>query len=206
MRHAYLHGFGSSPRSKKGTRLAAEFAKAGITLEQPDLNCPSFAKLSPAAQIAALEEMTRGQTWKLVGSSLGGWLAARFAELYPERVEGMVLLCPGFDMARRWPAIVGTKALEQWKREGSLLFPDADGTLVPVHYAFYEEGKSTPPYPAARCPILIVHGTRDETVPIDSSRRYAAEHANVRLLEVDDVHDLLASIPTIVSESTRFFA
>jgi pimeloyl-ACP methyl ester carboxylesterase len=31
----------------------------------------------------------------LVGMSLGGWTAARFASAYPERVEQLVLMCPG---------------------------------------------------------------------------------------------------------------
>lgn len=38
-------------------------------------------------------------------------------------------------------------------------------------------------------PTIIVHGTRDEIIPIDVSRRFAQEHGAV-LREVDDDHRL----------------
>lgn len=45
----------------------------------------------------------------------------------------------------------------------------------------------------------IVHGARDETVPIDCSRRFAARSgAAVRLIEVDDDHRLAASLPVVI--------
>jgi pimeloyl-ACP methyl ester carboxylesterase len=31
----------------------------------------------------------------LIGSSMGGYIAARYAELHPEQVAKLVLLCPG---------------------------------------------------------------------------------------------------------------
>lgn len=45
----------------------------------------------------------------------------------------------------------------------------------------------------------IVHGTRDETVPVDVSRRFVARSGpHVRLTEVDDDHRLGASTATIL--------
>ena len=42
--------------------------------------------------------------------------------------------------------------------------------------------------PEVDCPTLIVHGTRDEVVPIEGSRAYAASRANVRLVaEATDI-------------------
>lgn len=47
----------------------------------------------------------------------------------------------------------------------------------------------------AGAPIWIVHGTRDDVVPPEHSRRLAAagDPAHVRLIEVDDDHSLHAS-------------
>lgn len=209
-RFAYLHGFGSSPNTFKGLRLAEVFRGKGLTLERPDLNRPSFAKLSPLAALAAIDAMDAdapGARWCLVGSSMGGTLAARWAELNPEKVERLVLLCPGFELATRWPAIVGPAMMEKWKRDGALPFLDhGTGALTPVHYAFYEEGRTLPARPVVPCETLIFHGRRDPTVPIDVSRSYAGDHASrVRLVELDDVHELTASLDTIIPATLDFF-
>jgi predicted esterase YcpF (UPF0227 family) len=43
LRHAYLHGFASSPLSTKGVQLNRWFQKElSISLDLPDLNIPSF--------------------------------------------------------------------------------------------------------------------------------------------------------------------
>ena len=209
-RLAYLHGFGSSPKTHKGVVLADALAKRGETLQRPDLNRPSFAKLSPAAALAEIDAMdsrTPGDPWQIMGSSMGGYLAARWAELNPRKVGKLVLLCPGFELAQRWPEIVGPAKMEEWRRSGELPFMDfATGKPVGVHYGFYEEGRTLPPRPAVPCETLIFHGRRDPTVPIEISRGYAAEHPkNVRLVELDDVHELVSSLDVIVPETLRFF-
>lgn len=54
-----------------------------------------------------------------------------------------------------------------------------------------------PPTPAvARCPMMAVHGWRDEIVPVDIAISFARAHA-ARLHLVDDDHRLHASLPNI---------
>ena len=53
--------------------------------------------------------------------------------------------------------------------------------------------------PAAR--TIVVHGTRDEVVPIVASRTFANGREDVTLLEVDDDHSLAGSIEVIVQIS-----
>lgn len=205
MKRAYLHGFASGPRSRKGQRLAAAMAREGMELLLPDLNVPSFSRLSLGAMLDRLDELDAevgdAEGWALVGSSLGGWLAARWAELRPERVHRLLLLCPAFDLPRRWPRLLPPGSMQRWKREGALLLPDGSGEVQPVHYRFFEEALEHPPFPVVTCETHIVHGTRDEQVPIDGSRTYAAAHSNVELTDVDDVHDLLASQDWIVEHA-----
>ncbi len=204
-RYAYLHGFASGPLSRKGQHLARAFAERGERLELPDLNRPSFARLSPAAALEEVDRMAGAGTWCFVGSSFGGYLAARWAELHPDRIERLVLLCPGFRLASRWPALLGADRMAEWERVGALPMADGGGVLVPVHYGFYLESKDLPEVPEVRCETLIIHGTRDEVVPVETSRRYAAERPHVRLLEVDDDHGLAASTGRIADETLRFF-
>ena len=60
--------------------------------------------------------------------------------------------------------------------------------------------------PDVRVPVLIVHGLHDETVEVDRSRAFAHGKRHVRLVEVDDGHELAASLERIVSEADAFFA
>lgn len=57
------------------------------------------------------------------------------------------------------------------------------------------------------CPILLVHGTDDQTVPVEDARRILANcrTSQVRLLEVDGAgHDSVDKIEQHISELTRF--
>jgi hypothetical protein len=186
--------------------LRARFEAEGVPFHLPDLNRPSFERLSLDAALAAVDELDDGpdrRPWGLVGSSLGGWIAARWAELHPARVARLVLLCPAFDLARRWPALLPEGAMERWREQGSLRLADGAGVLRPVHYGFYEEACREPPTPGASQPTLLLHGRADERVPIESSRGYARKE-NVRLVELDDGHDLGGSVDRVVAEAFAF--
>jgi len=213
LRFAYLHGFASSPLSLKGQALAEAFEARGMKFELPDLNRPSFAELSHGAALEAIDAMdavgsesgAAGARWCFVGSSLGGWLAARWAELHPERVHRLLLLCPGFHLAERWPVILGPDAMVRWRDQGALEMEDAAGVPTAVHYGFFEESQRQPPRPIVPCETRIIHGARDEIVPIESSRAYSAEIPRVSLLELDDDHSLAASVDRVCAEALGFF-
>lgn len=224
MRTAYLHGFLSGPDSKKGRALAAAFqaaaqpgsagpsglAEGGRQLEQLDLNRPSAAELTITAALAELDAWTTqqlaadGAPVDLIGSSLGGYLAALYAARRPDAVRRLVLLCPGIDMTRRWPILFGAPAMARWRAEGRLVLPNARGVPVPVHWGFLEDALAHDPIPRPPCPTLIIHGTRDAIVPIESSRAWVATLPDARLVEVDDDHELVASLPRIADETLRF--
>lgn len=209
--YAYIHGFASGPKARKGEMLGGSFAALGHTLLRPDLNNPSFAKLTYTGALARLDQMdvesrTDAQRWCLIGSSMGGYLSAYWSSCFPERVARLVLLCPGFDLVSRWPKMYGADKMARWQHDGDLMLPDADGVQTPVHWGFIEDSSRYPAFPVVPCPTLIIHGTRDTVVPIESSRLYAAQHPHVQLIEVDDDHGLIASMPLIWKETQRFFA
>jgi pimeloyl-ACP methyl ester carboxylesterase len=61
-------------------------------------------------------------------------------------------------------------------------------------------------WPDVRVPTLVVHGKNDEVVAIDLSRSFARGGRHVRLVEVEDGHELAASLPTLLAEADRFLA
>lgn len=208
IRHAYLHGFASSNLATKGQALRRFYDEHATVLHTPNLNTPSFAELSYTGMLAGFDALDRElderegvrpgtARWRLIGSSMGGYVAARWAQLHPERVDRLLLLCPAFDFVERWPALIGADNFERWREQGRFPLPDATGTPVEVHFGLIEDAMTHPARPELPCPATIIHGTRDRIVPISSSRDYVNDHANVRLVEVDDDHPLTASLPTI---------
>ena len=209
MRYAYLHGFASGPLSRKAGHLGRALGPDGIELHVPDLNVPSFEALSLTAMLAAMdqldEEQGDGEGWRLIGSSLGGWVAARWAALRPHRVDRALLLCPAFNLAARWRKIMGEDALSAWERQGHLVVPDGAGVPRALHWSFYEESQEVEAFPAVSCDACVIHGVRDDRVPVTGSRQYVEKLAHfATLVEVDDGHDLLASQPRITEIVRRW--
>jgi uncharacterized protein len=208
IRHGYLHGFASSPLARKAQALRSYYAEQGLELHTPNLNAPSFAKLTYTGMLDALDEFVAdlderegfeadSSCWRFVGSSMGGYLAARWAQLHPGRVERLILLCPAFDFVERWPQLLGQGNFDRWREQGYFALADAAGVSVDVHFDLVEDAMTHPARPSVSCPTTIIHGTDDVVVPIESSRRYAEDHPKVSLIEVEDGHPLIESLPII---------
>src|SRR5437764_6266444 len=113
----YLHGFASSPASKKAQFFRERFARFGIELEIPDLAGGNFEHLTISGQMAVVEAIAQGGAISLIGSSLGGYLAALYAAHHPQ-VEKLVIMAPAFCFARSYADSIGPDRLEAWKRTG----------------------------------------------------------------------------------------
>jgi hypothetical protein len=209
-RWLYGHGFASSSESVKGRALAARFAERGVALERLDLRRPSMEHLRLSAGIAHVRERIGASEDRavLLGSSLGGLTMARVAAV-DARAFALVLLAPAFRLPVRWRARLGAEGWASWERDGFLEIDDsARGQKGRVDFGFARElgelDAADGGFPDVRVPTLIVHGTKDDVVPVEGSRAWAAGKRHVRLIEVDDGHDLTRSIDRIFSESVRF--
>ena len=206
-RFVYLHGFASSSKAYKGQALREAFHDLGITLEVPDLNVPSFSGMTYSSILGFLDSLLQGidQPLYMIGSSMGGYLAARWAQKNPSRIRALVLLCPAFDLAGRWARNQGNELMQRWQEEGELLVPDASGLLQPLRWEFIEDARRHPTHPHSNVPTLIIHGTEDIIVPVSSSRDYARTHPSITLHEVADDHGLAASVDVIWHRVRQFF-
>jgi hypothetical protein len=208
VRWLYLHGFASSPQSTKARAFAAWGAKRGLAIEALDLRVPSFEHLRLSAIKARVREAIGGERDRavLIGSSLGGLTACRVAEEEP-RICAVLAMAPAFRLAETWRARMGEHDWETWRRDGALEVDDhATKQKRPLDFGFVDELATLDAEPAdVRVPVLIVHGTKDEVVSVERSRTWAQGRRNVRLVEVDDGHELGASIPRILAEADAFF-
>jgi len=198
MNYAYLHGFASSPQSEKGQQLAEMFAGDGIELHLPDLNEPSFEELTYSNMVEAMQAYDReygdGEPWRLIGSSMGGYVAARWAQIAPGKVDRMVLLCPGFNMVERWGELLGQQGI------------DPEDSLSAIHWELYADAdENHPAYPEVDCPAIVVHGADDDIVLMESSEKFVDQTDGAELRVVDDNHKLHESVDEIYEAARELF-
>ena len=187
----YLHGFASSPASSKARFFRERLTRAGFAVEVPDLAAENFKGLTITGQFNVIADAARGEPVTLIGSSMGGYLAALYAARRPETMR-VVLMAPAFGFARRWRERLGAAAVEEWKRTGALeVFHYGEGRPCKLGYGLLEDGGLYEDYPEVRQPCLIFHGVHDDVVPAQYSRDFASGRSNVRLELMDSGHDML---------------
>ncbi len=193
MRVVYLHGFASSPQSGKAQFFRRKFEALGVPIDIPELEQGNFEALTVSGMLRIVGEHVdrTNETCVLMGSSLGGFVAALYAARFPQNVERLILLAPALQFAKRWKARFGPEELEAWKRRGRADFYHYGfKRQEALGYQFVEDAMRFEGEPEFPQPALILHGTQDETVPVQMSRDYAASHANVVLREFDSGHEL----------------
>ncbi|WP_031495817.1 YqiA/YcfP family alpha/beta fold hydrolase [Bryobacter aggregatus] len=204
MKFIYLHGFASSPASRKAQFFAAKLREAGATVQIPELEAEGFLHLTVSGQLRVIAAAAGGEPVRLIGSSMGGYLAALYALLHPE-VEKLVLLAPAFGFAERWKLRLGEAAMREWESKGSLeMMHYATGKPEPVGYGLIADGLQYPAEPAFSQPAWIFHGTHDEVVPLAFSEQFVAGHANARLTALESGHELTDVMDQIWDMSAEF--
>lgn len=205
MQYIYLHGFASRPASRKAQYFRERFQERGLQLEVPALDGGNFEGLTISGQLAVIDAATQGRPSVLIGSSLGGYLAALYASLHPE-VERTVLLAPAFCFPSRWEEALGADAYETWKREGSRpVFHYGEGRETRIGFQLIEDGLQYPDYPEMRQPSLLLHGLGDTVVPVDYSRHFAKQHpGSATLIQLETDHEMGDVLPELWERSATF--
>lgn len=214
MKILYLHGFASGPQSKKGVEFDHYFTARGHTVERLNLRVPSFEHLRLSEMIETVQmAVAQDGPVVLIGSSLGGLTAALVAERQgaPEPrswIRGCVLLAPAFQLVMRWRQQLGAAEWDAWRARGTREVDDyTTGKKSSIDFGFVEDVQLVGNhYPDVKMPTLVMHGVRDDVVPIDRARIFAKGRPNVRLIELDDGHELVASLPRLLAETETFLA
>src|SRR5260370_36546124 len=110
----YLHGVASGPMSNKAQFFRRRFEEIGIKMQIPDLSEGDFERLTISGQLRVIERMAGGADVRLIGSSMGGYLAALYAARHAE-MSRVALLAPAFRFARRWPLRRGAEKVSEWR-------------------------------------------------------------------------------------------
>jgi hypothetical protein len=197
MRHVYLHGFASSPLSRKAMYLADVLKRVGVEMFIPDLNVPNFEHVTLTAMVEEAEHHL-DEPVVLWGSSLGAWVAATVAARNPDRVFKLMLLAPAFEFPRNFPPRVA-ELIPAWKR----------GETVPIfHHRFQKEVPLGPDLwrdcarwagsPSVTTPAYVLAARYDGVVPLPPIEAWA--QANRAQLEyIDATHEMVEDLPGVAT-------
>jgi len=189
-RYIYLHGFASGPGSHKACLFRERLAEHGIEVAVPDLAQGDFEHLTITSQLGVIERLAGGAPAVLIGSSMGGYLAALYAARHSE-VTRAVLMAPAFSFARRFSEAIGVDTAD-WQRTGVLdIYHYGERRNLLLSYDLIEDGMRYEDYPETTQPILILHGRRDAVVPVRLSEEFAARRPHVTIEVLDSDHEML---------------
>lgn len=175
-------------------------------MEVPALDGGDFSRLTITGQLRIVEEQAAGEPVNLMGSSLGGYLAALYASRHPETGR-VVLLAPAFEFPSRFVRDVGPERAEAWRREGSLpFFHYGAGVEMRLGYQLIEDAAQYPDYPSVAQPTLILHGAQDEVVPASLSQEFVRRHPHARLRILPSDHQLTDVLVELWQETASFWA
>jgi pimeloyl-ACP methyl ester carboxylesterase len=147
-----------------------------------------------ADAIAVIDELTEGPQI-LVGSSMGGWIMLLAALARPQRIHALVGIAAAPDATEDllWPRLTATQR-DELLTSGAVTLPseyDSDGYTYRL--GLIEDGRRhlvmRGPI-ALDCPVRLLHGMRDPSVPWQTSLRLAEQltgrDVNVTLIKDGD--------------------
>jgi uncharacterized protein len=204
MKYIYLHGFASSPASSKARYFQERMRERGVDLVVPELDSGDFEHLTLSGRLSVIQQTHGSGPAVLMGSSMGGYLAAIYAANNPE-IARVVLLAPAFDFVRRFPKVTGEKQFAEWKSSRKIkMFHYGAGRECLLDFGLYEDAQKYPAFPDVSQPALVLHGINDETVPVEFSKKFWAAHPNCELHVLDSGHELTDVLPAMWVLTERF--
>ena len=201
-----VHG-GGVTRDEGGffTRLATGLGEADVASlrfdlrghgesegQQQDLTLSAILNDIRVA-IAHVQAETSAGSVSLLGTSFGGGICGYYAAKRPDEIRRLVLLNPQFDYKKRtidsrpyWSNdYIGDEAAQQLTEQGYLDFtPTVKHGRAIFNEVFWLKPNEVLGEIVA--PTLVVHGTKDTFVPIESSRAAMSQfHTEHKLVEIE---------------------
>ena len=203
----YLHGFASGLQSTKGRFFATRFQQIGAQVHQADMEEGDFRGLTLTRQLELIDRLARElQPELVIGSSLGGYLAALYGALQPQVAPALVLLAPAFAFARRWAERLGAEKMAEWREKGEIdVYHYGEGAARSIGYQLYHDALWFDEFPAVTQPTLVYHGKRDEVVDPALSVEFAIGKPNVQVELLDSEHGLTDRLDEMWAGTAKFY-
>lgn len=167
----------SDKESEKLAVLSRRLAETGMLALRFDFACAGessgkYEEITYSGEVedlrAAFDLIASYRTGKvgILGSSMGGTVALLFAAEEPN-VAALVTIAAPCHPERMTQKLLTPEEVESWRRSGFLMY---HGRRINV--SLLEDVQKIRVPEAARrvsCPVLIIHGDADETVPVEEA-------------------------------------
>ena len=187
------HGFDASKESQTYLRLEKTLNEKGIASFRFDFfgHGESDGKFEDITISEAVDNALQAISFvknkgfskvALFGSSFGG-MAAFLAASQAPGIKSLALKSPVSDYLGKILADEDKADIEQWREKGFILHETKRGKLR-LNFSFFEDAEKVSGFEAAprvKVPTLIVHGSEDEIVPVEQSKKTASLIPNCRL-------------------------
>ncbi len=216
----FVHGLNSTRRGDKARYIAKHIIERGEAFASLDLtgHGESDGDLRGLTLSRNIRDLSRGLGFAkqhsgpysavyLVGSSMGGLTAAWYSARSPGVVRANILIAPAFEMAGRFLLGLGPEKSQRFRSE-RVIHLDTEYASFDLDYGFVEDESRysvSELVERLQTPTLVVHGSNDESVPCQLSRRFAAKSQVVKFIEVDGGdHRLTNHKELLVEEMIEF--
>ncbi len=172
------HGMESNKESEKLIALAGKLSDKGFLTLRFDFACAneSTGRFEDITYSGEVEDLGAAfgfllqcgvQKTGVFGSSMGGTVALLFAS-QEERVASLVTLAAPLHPEKITEHLLTPQEVENWRRTGYTTY---HGRRINVTMLEDLESINVPKAASqVHCPTLVIHGDRDETVPVEEGR------------------------------------
>ena len=182
-----------------------DFAGLTVTGQLAVVDRLAAAAVDPGLKPGTSAERVAGVT--LIGSSLGGYLAALYAARHAAEVNRVILLAPAFRLAERWLEREGAQKIAEWERAGSLpYFHYGEKREIHLKWEFLADARRYESYPDFAQQALIFHGEADDVVPLEGSVEFVGRHPRARLQVMASDHELGNCLDAMWQQTKAFLA
>jgi pimeloyl-ACP methyl ester carboxylesterase len=204
----FLHGFRSDMDGSKAVHLAAWAAQTGRAFLRFDYSGHGRSEgqfedgaISDWAEDAeaAITALTTGPQ-VIVGSSMGGWIGLLLQQKLPARAAGFVgvAAAPDFTEEGMWDAATEAQRQELLAMGRIEVPADHDGKPYAITRRLIEDGRARrllQGTPHLACPVRLLHGTADASVPMSVPLRLLAQATgpDIRLTLLKDADHRLST-------------
>ena len=110
----------------------------------------------------------------LIGSSMGGWISLLVIKKNLNDIDGFIGIASAPDFTIGEWLKLSANEQKEFKKRGSILFPDDDYGEYEVSYKFVDDGFNNVLLDKEiniNCPIRLLHGRLDKVVPLSTSEK-----------------------------------